>query len=100
VLLWSALGYFVYGGLGGALAIIILYFLYAFCIFLAVIPFAGVAIQYFVSVRLVNPWVFSLTGIGSTWLTAVMLWVDVAVGALLTSATSLRVVCRLLKRLG
>lgn len=100
VLLWPALGFFVYGDLRGALAIFVLDSLYALCLFLALIPFAGAAIQYFVMDWLVTPWVFSLTGIGSTWLTAVMLWAYVAVGAAVTFFVSLGVACRLLEALG
>jgi hypothetical protein len=94
-LFWAALGYFVYGGLDGALAVFILSFLYGLCLFLALIPFAGAAIQYLVMDRLVTPWVFSLARIEPTWLTALMFWVTLAEGAVFTLLTSLAVILAL-----
>jgi hypothetical protein len=85
---WAALGYFVYRGLDGALAVFILSYLYSLCLLLALIPFVGALIQYLVMDRLVGPWVFSLTGIGPSWLTALLLWVKLAEGAFLTFLTS------------
>jgi hypothetical protein len=38
--------------------------------------------------RLVGPWVFSLAGIGPSWLTALLLWVKLAEGVFLTFLTS------------
>ncbi len=96
-LFWAALGYFVYGGLDGALAVFILSILYGLCLFLALIPFAGALIQYLIMDRLVTPWVFSLTRIGPTWLTALMFWVTLAEGAVFTLLTSIAVILALRK---
>jgi hypothetical protein len=38
---------------------------------------------------LITPWVFELTGIEATWLTALVFWVDIALGCFLTFTMSL-----------
>jgi hypothetical protein len=89
IALWTALGYFVYHGLAGMLAVLALSILYSLATLLALIPFAGVVLQGLVMHFLITPWVFELTGIEATWLTALVFWVDIALGCFLTFTMSL-----------
>jgi hypothetical protein len=65
LLLWSALAYFIYGGLEGTMAIVILCVLYGMTCFLAFIPFGGVVIQALVMRFVIWPWVAAFTGIAA-----------------------------------
>lgn len=56
IVLWAALGYFVYGGLAGVFAMLILGILYDLAMLLALIPFAGVVLQALVMYFLITPW--------------------------------------------
>lgn len=73
-LLIAALGYFVYGGINGALAIFVLYSLSGLLALLGFIPVLGVILTYIVNDLFVFPVVFSLTGITATWLTSLIFW--------------------------
>ena len=99
VLLFGALGYFVYHGVDGALAMVILTILYALATFVSLIPFAGAAIQWAIMTYAINPFVFHLTHIHSTWLTFVAFWVYLGLGIVMTALTSLGVIGILLDRL-
>jgi hypothetical protein len=96
VLLFGALGYFVYHGVGGALAMVILTILYAFAGLLSLIPFFGAAVQWAVMAYAINPFVFHLTHIHYTWLVAVAFWVYLALGIIITLIMSLIVLAILL----
>jgi hypothetical protein len=84
VVLFTALAYFVYNGVEGALAVLILSILYSIASFIAFIPFVGVILQALVMHHFIEPFVFSLTGIHSTWLTSTIFWIYIAMGVFLT----------------
>jgi len=96
VVLFGALGYFVYHGVGGALAMVILTILYALATLLSLIPFFGAAVQWAVMAYAINPFVFHLTHIHYTWLVAVAFWVYLALGIIMTIIISLIVLAILL----
>jgi len=96
VVLFGALGYFVYHGVGGALAMVILTILYALATLLSLIPFAGAFIQWLVMTYAINPFVFHLTHIHYTWLVAVAFWVYLGLGIIMTIIMSLIVLAILL----
>jgi len=76
----SALGYFVYGGLGGFLAIFLYTILMGLTIILGFIPLVGIPLQISAMIRLIEPFVFNLTGIHGTLLTAFIFGYNLAVG--------------------
>jgi hypothetical protein len=81
-MVFSALiGYFMYDGLSGSLAMIILCMVCLITMILSVIPFIGYPLQYLVSKMVVVPWVMSLTGIHDTWLTSVIFFIYLIPGA-------------------
>jgi fructose-specific phosphotransferase system IIC component len=90
-LLWAALGYFVYNGLTGTFAMIILSILYGLATFLSLIPFVGVILQGLLMYFLITPWVFEFTGITATWLTLLVFWIDIIFGCIITLGMSLLV---------
>jgi hypothetical protein len=92
LVLFAALGYFVYGGLNGAFAMVILSVLYGFAILLSFVPFIGIGLQYWVSVEMVLPWVISLTGIQPTWLTTIMLTIEMVGGFILWLMITLNII--------
>jgi hypothetical protein len=96
IVLWAALGYFVYGSLAGVFAMLILGILYDLAMLLALIPFAGVVLQALVMYFLITPWVLDFTGIAATWLTTLVFWVDVAFGCLITFIMSMYVLAHLM----
>ena len=89
IILWAALGYFVYNGLTGVFAMIILGVLFGLVILLASIPFVGVVIQGLVMYFLIQPWVFDFTGITGTWLTSLIFWIDIIFGCIITLVMTL-----------
>jgi len=97
ILLFSALGYFVYHGVGGALAMLILTILYALATLLSLIPFFGAFVQWLVMIFAIKPFVFHLTHIHSTWLTSAAFWVYLGLGIVMTAIMTLAVLAVLLK---
>jgi len=97
ILLFSALGYFVYHGVGGFLAMLILTILYALATLLSLIPFFGAFVQWLVMTFAIRPFVFHLAHIHSTWLTFVAFWVYLALGIVITAIMTLAVLAVLLK---
>jgi hypothetical protein len=92
LVLWAAIGYFVYGGMAGTMAMVILWILYGLATLLAMIPFAGVIVQGLVMFFVINPWVTSLTGIGGSWLTAVMFAFSIIYGIIITIVMTIFVI--------
>ncbi|MDD5696585.1 MAG: hypothetical protein PHO90_01250 [Candidatus Pacebacteria bacterium] len=82
-ILWSAMGYYVYGGMGGITAMAILGVLYSISIAISFIPYVGVFIQGWVMIYQILPWVQDFTHIGTTWLTDIMLFVNLGCGVIL-----------------
>ena len=89
LLFFAALGYFVYGGLDGTFAMILLYVLYVLAVFCSLIPFIGIFVQYFVSTRIILPAISSFTGIEATWLTTVAIIPTMIAGLIICLWSSL-----------
>ena len=83
-LLFSAIGYFLYGGLNGFFGVFILCILLDFAALLGIIPVVGVVLYYFIGKITIMPWIFSFTGINATWLTNVIFWLDFVGAIVLT----------------
>ncbi|MCK9577133.1 MAG: hypothetical protein M0R51_14610 [Clostridia bacterium] len=83
-LFWCVLGYFVYDGINGAIAIFALSFLYSAAALISIIPGIGIIIQYYVSIYLILPFIIELTGITVSWLTTAMLVVSMIYGVIIT----------------
>lgn len=83
------MGYFVYGGLDGAIAMIVLYLLLGAVALLSLIPFIGIVLQYWVSTQIVMMWIISIAGIYATWLTTLMLIVFMIMGTILCGMTTI-----------
>jgi hypothetical protein len=96
--LWTALGYFVYGGFKGALAILILSILFDIVLLAGLIPFVGVVIEGLVMNYFIMSWVFSITNITATWLTNMMFWVNIIFGLIFTVITSIATIVAISKR--
>jgi len=94
-ILFAALGYFVYNGVSGALAMLILTILYSFAGLLSLIPFGGAAIQWAVMAYAINPFVFHITHIHYTWLVGVAFWLYLAIGIVMTVLMTLGVMVML-----
>lgn len=60
--IFAILGYFTYGGINGALAMVVMYFVVSFTTLLALIPYAGIFVQNYVTTSYVFPYLFSITG--------------------------------------
>jgi hypothetical protein len=80
VVVFAAIGYFLYGGMNGFFAIFLLSILFEFAILLSVIPFIGPAVQGWVSFMVILPAMESFAGIQSTWLTTLMIIVYIVCG--------------------
>ncbi len=98
VVLFGALGYFVYHGVDGALAMVILTILYALATLLSLIPFAGAFVQWLVMTYAIKPFVFHLTHIHSTWLTFAAFWVYLGLGIVITIIMTLPFLLAILLR--
>ena len=92
--LFTLLGYFVYGGIKGALAILLLTIACNFILIIGIIPFVGWLIQ-----GLIMNWVITnfpaLTGFPLTWLTSTIFWVYLAFGILISIISSIIVLMAL-----
>ncbi len=78
------LGYFVYGGLNGALGMGLLSILAGITIMLGLIPVLGNIIQYVLLKSWLFPEVLAFVGLKATWLTGVLLWCNVVSGIILS----------------
>lgn len=81
-LLVTLLGYFVYGGLNGALGTLLLVIVVSIVSVVSIVPFVGVFIQYYLLTRFVFPYIYSITGLYSTWVTDVILWTFMVIGCI------------------
>lgn len=73
IFFFSALGYFVYGGMNGVFAVFILCVLYCLAVFLSCVPLVGIVLQGVVSLLWIFPLIKSFTGIEQTWLTSLII---------------------------
>lgn len=87
-LVFMILAYFVYDSWTASLAIFVLSFLGGLTILIGIIPLAGVFLQYWIYTEYLLPFVFDLTGIYATWLTTVILVIDIFFGAIFTFITT------------
>jgi len=81
IVLWTILGYFVYQDFKNVLAVAALAILYTLTTLLALIPFVGVIVQWLAMEFLVWPLIYQLTQLPPTWLTSLMFWTSLAIGA-------------------
>jgi hypothetical protein len=88
-IIFGLLGYFVYGEtLAGALGMAILAIVLDISLAIALIPFAGVFIQFAVNLLFIIPNILGLTGLWDTWLVTVLFILATVVGAILTLFTT------------
>lgn len=80
LLFWMICGYFVYGGIDGALAMFVCSFIIGLVAFLSFIPFVGIFLQYWVSTAYAFPFIFDLTHVEASWVTTAIFAVDMIVG--------------------
>jgi len=91
LIIFPALGYFVYDGIDGAFAMAILWIAYGAIALTALIPFIGIGLQYWLSMEIALPVIISFTGIEPTWLTTSMLGVSIFEGGILYVVSTLAV---------
>jgi len=80
---FSVLGYFVYDGLRGMMAVLAFCLLYDLALCLSIIPFGGSIIQAVV-MNLISHKLFIMTGIYPSWLTTCMFWCYLICGIVIT----------------
>ena len=81
--LFSVLGYFVYGGVRGLMAMLALCLFYDLVLCLSVIPFVGSVIQAVV-MHLLSHKFFIILSIYPSWLTTCMFWCYLICGIVIT----------------
>lgn len=87
--IFAAIGYFVYGGLDGAIGMFLLAFASNLTALVCVVPFIGIGIYYVLATEIVYPYILNFAGIEPTWLTAVLFALHFIMGLLLTAFTSI-----------
>lgn len=70
--LFSVLGYFVYGGLDGFFGILLLDILLTLTSLTGLIPIVGVLIYAIIGWMFVVPWTLEFTGLATTWVVPVV----------------------------
>jgi len=93
-ILFSVLGYFVYGGVKGLMAVLALCLLYDLALCLSVIPFGGCIIQAVV-MKLISHKFFTILNIHPSWLTACMFWCYLIYGIVITILVTTIVIANL-----
>jgi len=88
-LLIPCIGYFVYGGWNGFMAMLVYEAVLGLSTILSVIPFIGVILVVFIDYFWLMPSVFSLTGIGETWLTIVVFLIVVTISLIVCLVMSM-----------
>ena len=73
-LFMACLGYFMYGGFQGAMAIFVLTVAFSFSLLFSIIPFFGIPIWLYIMGQ-ATPMIFALTGIHATLLTSGIFWI-------------------------
>lgn len=97
-ILLAAVAYFVYGGISGSLAVIILMILSDLAAIACFIPVVGVGIQWYIMSNWIFPWTFGLTGITATWITSLIFWGCLASGTITTIWVSAAFIRKALSR--
>jgi len=81
--LFSVLGYFVYGGVRGLMAMLALCLFYDLVLCLSIIPFVGSIIQA-VAMNLISYKLFTILSIYPSWLTTCVFWCYLVCGIVIT----------------
>jgi len=81
--LFSVLGYFVYGGVRGLMAMLALCLFYDLVLCLSIIPFVGSVIQA-VTMNLISYKLFTILSIYPSWLTTCVFWCYLVCGIVIT----------------
>jgi len=92
--LFSVLGYFVYGGVRGLMAMLALSLVYYLISCLSIIPFGGCIIQAIV-MFLVSHKLFNILNIYPSWLTTCMFWCYLISGIIITILVTAIVIANL-----
>lgn len=75
ILLFSAIGYFTYGGLSGFFGILLLCIILYLLTVLALIPAVGFIINILLMHFVIFPWFYSCSGLSPSMLTSAIFWV-------------------------
>jgi len=94
--LFSVLGYFVYGGIEGLMAVLALCLLYDLALCLSAIPFCGSIIQAVV-MNLLSHKFFIILSIYPSWLTTCIFWCYLICGIIITILVTAIVIANLNK---
>ena len=92
--LFSVLGYFVYGGIEGLMAVLALCLFYDLALCLSIIPFGGSIIQAVV-MNLISHKLFTILNIYPTWLTTCIFWCYLVCGIVITILVTAIVIANL-----
>jgi hypothetical protein len=84
LVIFASLGYFVYGGTPGAIAVVVVSFVYGLTIIIALIPYVGFLVQIAAIHYYVWPWVSEFTHIQGTWLTDILWVITIIAGFIYT----------------
>jgi len=93
-ILFSILGYFVYGGISGLMAMLALCLIYDLAFYLSIIPFGGCIIQALVMILISNK-LFNITKIYPSWLTTCVFWCYLVCGIVITILVTAIVIANL-----
>ena len=93
-ILFSVLGYFVYGGTSGLMAMLALCLIYDLALYLSVIPFGGSIIQALVMILISNK-LFDVMKIYPSWLTTCVFWCYLVCGIVITILVTAIVIANL-----
>jgi hypothetical protein len=88
LIVFACLGYFVYGGISGSAATVVVCFIYGLTAIIALIPYVGFIAQIATIHFFVWPWISELTKIQATWLTTVLLILTIISGFIYTASTT------------
>jgi len=94
IVLFSVLGYFVYDGVRGSMAILALCLVYYLIFCLSIIPFGGCIIQAVV-MHLVSHKLFDILNIYPSWLTTCIFWCYLICGIVITILVTAIVIANL-----
>jgi len=89
-IIFFLLGYFLYGSLNAALAVLLLALLLDLFNLISIIPFVGAFIYFFVA-KWLQSQILALTGLTPTWLTSLIFAVSVAISIIVTFLCTLGV---------
>lgn len=89
LLFFSAMAYFVYGTVDGAIAIFVYDAVISLASYLGFVPFVGWLLYWFVASQMVTPFVLDLTGIGATWLTSLIFWIGFVFSIIFCAITTI-----------